>query len=36
MNTLYQYDLYQSDKLPFIPYFELEEANQMYHEVIEN
>jgi transcription antitermination protein NusB len=36
MNTLYQYDLYQSDKLPFIPSFELEEANQMYHEVIEN
>jgi transcription antitermination protein NusB len=35
MNQLYQYDLYQSDKLPFIPYFEIEEASAFYHQIIE-
>lgn len=35
MNALYQYDLYLSDKLPFIPFFEIEEASQIYHDVIE-
>lgn len=34
MNTLYQYDLYQSDKLPFSPSFELPEASVMYHDVL--
>ncbi len=34
MNTLYQYDLYQSDKLPFIPYFEMEEASVIYHDIV--
>ena len=35
MNVLYQYDLYQSDKLPFIPFFEIEEASVIYHQIIE-
>lgn len=35
MNTLYQYDLYQSDKLPFVPSFETDEASQMYHAIVE-
>ncbi|PKK93320.1 MAG: transcription antitermination factor NusB [Tenericutes bacterium HGW-Tenericutes-6] len=33
MNALYQYDLYQSDDLAFIPYFELEEAQNVFFEV---
>ena len=35
MNQLYQYDLYQSDKLPFIPYFEIEGTEYIYHEITE-
>jgi N utilization substance protein B len=35
MNQLYQYDLYQSDKLPFIPYFEIEGTEHIYHEITE-
>lgn len=34
MNAIYQYDLYLSDKLPFIPYFEIEEAQQIYDQII--
>lgn len=36
MNALYQYDLYQSDSLSFIPYFDLEEAQTVYFEVTEH
>lgn len=36
MNALYQYDLYQSDSLSFIPYFELEEAQSVFFEVTEH
>ncbi len=35
MNAIYQYDLYLSDKLPFIPYFEIDEAQDIYHKIIE-
>jgi transcription antitermination protein NusB len=35
MNVLYQYDLYKSDKLPFIPSFEIEEAQSIYQQIIE-
>ncbi|MBU1093085.1 MAG: transcription antitermination protein NusB [Firmicutes bacterium] len=35
MNAIYQYDLYLSDKLPFIPYFEIEEAQTIYSQLIE-
>lgn len=35
MNAIYQYDLYLSDKLPFIPYFEIEEAQQIYNLIID-
>jgi len=35
MNQLYQYDLYQSDQLPFIPYFEIEGSDEIYHQIIE-
>jgi transcription antitermination protein NusB len=35
MNQLYQYDLYQSDGLPFIPYFEIEGTDSIYHEITE-
>ena len=34
MNVLYQHDLYQSDKLPFIPSFEIEEAEPIYQQII--
>ena len=34
MNALYQYDLYLSDRLPFIPYFEIEEAEEIYNELM--
>ena len=36
MNVLYQYDLYQSSKLPFIPHFELEEASSLYSNILEH
>lgn len=35
MNQLYQYDLYQSDNLPFIPYFEIEGTDNLYYQIIE-
>lgn len=35
MNAIYQYDLYLSDKLPFIPYFEIEEAQKIYNQIID-
>ncbi len=35
MNAIYQYDLYLSDKLPFIPYFEIEEAQDIFNKIIE-
>jgi len=35
MNQLYQFDLYQSDQLPFIPYFEIEGTDVIYHEITE-
>lgn len=34
MNQLYQYDLYQSDTLPFIPSFEHEELMKMYDDIL--
>ncbi len=35
MNALYQYDLYTSANLPFIPIFEIEEASQTYPFIID-
>jgi transcription antitermination protein NusB len=35
MNALYQFDLYQSENLSFIPDFELEEAHDMYHQIVD-
>ncbi|MDI6452503.1 transcription antitermination factor NusB [Peloplasma aerotolerans] len=35
MNALYQYDLYQSEKLLFIPSFEIEEALGIFHEIMD-
>lgn len=34
MNQLYQYDLYQSEKLPFIPSFEDENVQTLYQEIM--
>ncbi|HOI84527.1 MAG TPA: transcription antitermination protein NusB [Acholeplasmataceae bacterium] len=34
MNQLYQYDLYQSEQMPFIPRFELEDASKTYDEIM--
>lgn len=34
MNQLYQYDLYQSEKLPFIPSFEDENVQTIYQEMM--
>lgn len=34
MNQLYQYDLYQSEKLPFIPSFEDENVQTIYQEIM--
>jgi N utilization substance protein B len=34
MNQLYQYDLYQSQQLPFIPSFENEEVKAIYDDLI--
>jgi len=36
MNVLYQYDLYQSSQLAFIPSFEYEEASTIYAEIIDH
>ncbi|TNF06709.1 MAG: transcription antitermination factor NusB [Bacillota bacterium] len=36
MNVLYQYDLYTSSHLSFIPHFEVEEASPIFHHIIEN
>ncbi len=36
MQVLYQYDLYHSEKIAFIPRFELEESEPIFNEVIEN
>jgi len=35
MNQLYQYDLYQSEGFPFIPSFEDETMETMYHSLME-
>ncbi len=35
MNQLYQHDLYLSDQLPFIPYFEIEGSDDIFHQIIE-
>ncbi len=35
MNALYQYDLYLSERLSFTPYFEIEDAENIYDELIE-
>jgi N utilization substance protein B len=35
MNKLYQYDLYQSDNLLYIPDFEFEEISETYFEIIQ-
>lgn len=34
MNQLYQYDLYQSEQMPFIPHFEMEDAAKTYDEIM--
>ncbi|MDY0294665.1 MAG: transcription antitermination factor NusB [Acholeplasmataceae bacterium] len=34
MNQLYQYDLYQSDKMPFIPSFEDESLMKIYDDIM--
>jgi transcription antitermination protein NusB len=34
MNNLYQYDLYHSEALAFIPSFDIEEAKELYEQVI--
>lgn len=36
MNQLYQYDLYQSEQMPFIPSFELEDASTTYHDLMQH
>jgi N utilization substance protein B len=36
MNVLYQYDLYTSSNLSFIPSFEVEDASPIYHQIIEH
>ncbi len=36
MNTLYQHDLYLSDKLLFIPSFDIEEASETYHDIVDH
>lgn len=35
MQVMYQFDLYQSEKIAFIPSFEHEQAEQMFHELVE-
>jgi N utilization substance protein B len=35
MNQLYQYDLYQTEQMPFIPSFEREDAAKTYDEIIQ-
>jgi len=36
INKLYQYDLYQSDQLLYIPQFEIEEISETYFHLIES
>jgi len=36
MNVLYQYDLYQSSQLAFIPSFDYEETSAIYTEIIDH
>jgi N utilization substance protein B len=36
MNVLYQYDLYASSNLSFIPSFEVEEASPIFQQIIEH
>lgn len=36
MNVLYQFDLYQSSHLAFIPSFELEEASPIFSDIIDH
>jgi N utilization substance protein B len=36
MNVLYQYDLYQSSQLAFIPSFDYEETSTIYAEIIDH
>lgn len=36
MNALYQYDLYASGQMPFIPSFEIEEASQTFPLIIDH
>lgn len=35
MQVMYQYDLYQSEKIAFIPSFELEETEEIYHDLLD-
>jgi N utilization substance protein B len=35
MQVMYQFDLYQSEKIAFIPSFEHGQAEQMFHELVE-
>jgi transcription antitermination protein NusB len=36
MQVLYQYDLYHSEKIAFIPRFELEQSEPLFHHIIEH
>lgn len=36
MHLLYQYDLYKSDQLPFIPVFENESTSDIYYQIIDH
>jgi N utilization substance protein B len=35
MQVLYQYDLYQSEKITFIPTFEIEESQSVFNDIVE-
>jgi len=34
MNVMYQHDLYQSDKLNYTPFFEIEESSDIYENIV--